>query len=532
VNEAELLPFIQELQETDWPDHADLFDPTIGTYDIEALKARNPEFAEAYDSPDSDCSDARWTVAQHLLHAFKMPIIHLAVFYEGWEGAGTQTDDGKGSGNYRLRDIAREWIKNKDLYVDLGAMGAVEREAVAAIESKRGQLHALSEIAVYCSPDYVIENMYTPGSVGMMHGPSNIGKTFSAWYQALCIAEGWKYFGRNVEQSGVLYCYGEGHSGMQNRALAYKLKYGPKTDNLIVRDGIPNFATDPKGAKRALRKAIKEANAQLESKALRPLKTVFLDTFAKAVAGAEENSTREMQPIMNALREIALEMGVCIIIIHHSGKNAGNGARGSSAIFADVDFNIEIVDPASSDGKRRKLKAGKGNLVMVLPKMRDSGKSGIAEFRLEEVRLGENKWGNPVTSMVVVPIEQPAPSDGAAMGAVTDDEPGDTADALTAEQNRQDEAKRQALLVKVRAAMSEKGVSTIVGTEVQAPLAEIERKLKVLAELKKDSGTNYARELKLLLFRGEPAELLDDGWLRFRPGSGRRPSCLIFSPKR
>jgi hypothetical protein len=555
VDDTKLAAVIKELETTDWPEHVDLFEPGIGEYDLEAIKESNPEFADLYDNPSDDCSDNRWKLAQHVMLACKMPVTHLAVLFEGWEGAGTQTDDGKGSGNYNLRDIAREWIKNKDRFVSSGdAFGAVaededdeeeralaaydkiieaerkeEREAVAAIESTRGQLHALSDIAVFCSPDYVIENLFTPGMVGMMHGPSNIGKTFSAWYKALCIAEGWKYFGRNVEQSGVLYCYGEGHAGMQNRALAYKIKYEPKTDQFIARDGIPNFATDLKAARKALRKAIKDSNDQLTAKGLKTLKTVFLDTFAKAVAGAEENSTREMQPILNALREIARELGVCIIIIHHTGKDASAGARGASAIFADVDFNVEIVDP-NADKRYKTLKVKPGHLVMVLPKMRDSGKSGVAEFKLEEVTLGTNKWGNPVTSMVVIPIEKP--DAGAAMGAVADDEePGLTADSLTADQNRQDEAKRLGLLAKVRAAMSEPGVAKIVGSEVQVPIAEVERRLKVLADLKAESGCNYARELRLLLFRGEPAERLDDGWLRYQPGTGRKPSCLIFSPK-
>lgn len=559
VNDADISHVIHELEETDWKEYDDLFDPTLGTYDLDALKTANPEFAELYANPTGDRSEDRWAIAQHLLQHFsKMPVCDLAVFYENWEGAGTLTEDGKGSGNYKLRDIAREWFKNKDRFVSSGdAFGAVvdpdeddeeeralaaydkiieaerkeEREAVAAIESKRGQLHSLSQIAVYCSPDYIVENMFTPGMVGMMHGPSNIGKTFSAWYEALCIAEGWKYFGRNVEQSGVLYCYGEGHAGMQNRALAYKLKYDPKTDHLIVRDGIPNFATDLKGAKKALRKAIKDSNDQLIAKGLKPLRAVFLDTFAKAVAGAEENSTREMQPILNALREVALELGVCIIIIHHTGKDAGNGARGASAIFADVDFNVEIVDPNSADGRRRKLKAKPGVLAMVLPKMRDSAKSGIAEFRLEEITLGTNKWGNPVTSMVVVPIEQLAASEGAAMGAVVDDEPGDATDELTPDQNRSAEAARISLCEKIVAEVRSVGKAIEGGDAVAALLTLVTPRVPALAKLKLEAGRNWARALRDNVFDGEPRTLVGGGWLAYEPAKGKRDSILIFRPK-
>lgn len=555
VGDADIEHVIRELEETDWPEIVDLFEPGIGAYDLEELKESNAEFAELYANPTGDHSEDRWAITQHLLQRFRMPVCDLAVFYEHWEGAGSLTDDGKGSGNYKLRDIAREWFKNKDRYIpSVDVMGAVvdeddaealadaaydkviekerqeEREAVAAIESTQGQLHALSDIAIFCSPDYVIENMFVPGNLVLLHGPSNIGKTFSAWYMALCIAEGWKYFGRNAEQSGVLYCYGEGHSGMQNRALAYVKKYSPKTDNLIVRDGLPKFALNIKEAKKALRKSVKSANEQLAAKGCPPVKVVFLDTFAKAVAGAEENSTKEMQPIMDEMRALARELQVIVIPIHHSGKDSSLGARGSSAIFADVDVNIEIVDP-NVDKRFKKLKVKPGHLVMVLPKMRDGAKSGLAEFKLEEVALGTNKWGNPVTSMVVVPI---IASEGDALGAVVDDEePILTNDQLTTELNRQDEDKRLTLLAKVRAVMSEPGVSKVVNGEMHAPLAEIERKVKVLADLKRDTAVgNYARELKKLLFRGEHSERLDDGWLKYQPGtSSKKPSCLIFSPK-
>jgi hypothetical protein len=529
VTETELLPIIQELQETDWPDYADLFDPDLGTYDLEALRASNPAFAEAYDNPDSDVSTARWALAQAVLKKIRMPVTHLAVLYEGWDHAGNQTDDGKGSGNYNLRDIAREWYKNQGVYQSDGAaMGAVVDPDEESEPEPRGLLSFAADIARFTDPDHIIENLCAPGQLGMIHGASNVGKTFAVIHCGETVVAGDKYFYRNVEQSGVLYCFGEGGEGFRNRLAAYRRHHsGLDNKGMIVRDGIPNLGTKLARAIKELSKAIDESNEMYAEHGMKPVKLVFLDTFAKAIAGAQENDTSVVQPILNALRKLARDKGVCIILIHHSGKDTMLGARGSSAIIADMDFNLEIVD--HNEAKKRKIKGvNPGQLAIISPKMRDANKSGIHVFKLEEVELGHNKWHNPVTSMVLTPI---LPSDGAAMGAVTDDEePAATADALTADQNRQDEAKRQALLVKVREAMS--GVSKIVGAELQAPLAEIERKLKVLADLKKESGTNYARELKQLLFRGEPAELLDNGWLRFQPGAGRKPSCLIFTPKR
>jgi hypothetical protein len=204
------------------------------------------------------------------------------------------------------------------------------------------------------------------------------------------------------------------------------------------------------------------------------------------------------------------------------------GARGSSALVAEVDFNLEIVD--HNEVKKRKIKGvSPGQLAVITPKARDANKSGMHRFKLEEIVLGTNKWGNPVTSMVVTPI---MPPDGAAFDKVeiADEEPKATDDELTSDQNRKAEEKRQELLADVREAMRK--IAKLVNGDMQATLAEIERAVPKLGRLKRDSGDNYARELKKLLFRGEAAELLDDGWLRYQAGSGRRVSCLIFSPKR
>jgi hypothetical protein len=469
--------------------------------------------------------------------------VELAVFFEQWEGAGQFTDDKPRSGEYDLRQIAREWIKNQGLSKPSSgeAFGAVvdddeeyEREIAAdkaaekQREAKRGELRFMSAVAVYRDPDYMIENIATRGMVGMLHAPSNAGKTFSVFHLGGSLSEGWRWFGRNVEQASVLYCYGEGHDGMSRRALAWKERYKPKFDALIFRDAIPNFALNLKAACKALRKAVTDSNKMLAERSLPPVGMVALDTFAKAVAGAEENSTREMQPILNALRDLALELNVCMLIVHHSGKDSSLGARGASAIFADVDFNLEIVNEA--EAKKRKVTVKPGHHAIIMPKMRDAGKTNRFEFRLEEVRLGTNKWGNPVTSMVVVETID-KPSDGAAMGAVDDEEAADTTDELTPDQNRAAEEARLAFCNSILKAVREHG-KLVDGDCVAAPVQAVVKVLPALAKLKDTHGSNFARALRKDVFDGEPRTLLEDGWLHYVPATGKKDSTFLFKPRR
>lgn len=534
---------ITALRDTDWPDFDEVFDATLGKYDLDELRAEDAEFAKLYDHPSADCSTNRFLAARSVMRQWpEMLPEELAVFFEQWEGAGQITDDKPTSGEYDLRQIAREWIKNQGLSKPSSgdAFGAVvdededpeyEREIAEekarekAAASKRGTLSFMSTLAVYHDPDYLIENIATTGMVGMLHAPSNAGKTFSVFHLAGCLSEGWPWFGRNVEQSGVLYCYGEGHSGMSRRALAWRERYQPKLDALIFRDGIPNFALDPKNARKALKKAVTDANKMLEERGLKPIRFVALDTFAKAVAGAEENSTREMQPILNMLRELAVELDVCILIVHHSGKDSSLGARGASAIFADVDFNLEIVGEA--EAKKRKVSIKPGNMALVMPKMRDSGKGGRFEFRLEEVRLGTNKWGNPVTSMVVVETKEG--SDGAAMGVV-DEEAQNTEDELTPDQNRAAEQSRLDLCAAILKAVREHG-KLIDGRNIAAPVQAVVKVIPALVKLKEKHGSNFARALRKDVFEGEPRTLLAEGWLHYVPATGKKDSTFLFKPR-
>lgn len=536
---------IKRLEDADWEKHEHAFDAELGDYDLDGLLASNSEFRSLYNAPGADCSTNRFLAARHVMREWPdLPVEALSIFFSQWEGSGEYTDDKPKSGQYDDRQIAREWIKNQGLTKATPSNGdafeAVEGEdndqneenvadiSVAETTHPRlGTMFFSTDIVRAIVPDHIVENVCVPGQLGMIHGASNVGKTFTVIHKGECVVGGKPWFGRNVDQSGVLYCFGEGGEGFLNRLDAYRQRYG--TNGMVVHDGIPNLGLNTAKAIKELEKAIDKANAMYAGRedGLR-VKMVFIDTFAKAIAGAAENDMKEIQPILNALRALARKKGVCIILIHHSGKDTMLGARGSSALIADVDFNLEVI--TADEAKKRKINGvSAGQLAIIAPKMRDEAKSGLHVFKLEGVDLGvKNKWGNPVTSVVVVPIEPH--SKGEALDAVDDEEPGTTPDMLTPDQNNKAEDKRQELLGTIREAM--KDCSKLVGQEMQAPLAEIEKRVAKLAKLKRDSGDNYARELRKILFRGEPSELMDDGWLRYTPGSGKRPSMLTFSPRR
>jgi RecA-family ATPase len=78
------------------------------------------------------------------------------------------------------------------------------------------------------------------------------------------------------------------------------------------------------------------------------IKLVLIDALMEVVAGADENSVKEMNPPLMAIRDLTESTGCAVIIIHHAGKvskktDAKNATfRGSSAIKGAVDFMIQV----------------------------------------------------------------------------------------------------------------------------------------------------------------------------------------------
>jgi len=56
-----------------------------------------------------------------------------------------------------------------------------------------------------------------------------------------------------------------------------------------------------------------------------------------------ENDTRAMQGLVDALRRIVAKIGCTVLAVHHEGKNAFMGARGSSALEAGLDTVLNLV---------------------------------------------------------------------------------------------------------------------------------------------------------------------------------------------
>jgi len=90
---------------------------------------------------------------------------------------------------------------------------------------------------------------------------------------------------------------------------------------------------------------------------------IVLDTQSKIFQQEDENSNAQANAVLSKLKFICSETGVCIVLVHHLGKDTGgNGVysgRGASAVAASVDI---VINLSSLDSEVLKLEVVKNRL--------------------------------------------------------------------------------------------------------------------------------------------------------------------------
>ncbi len=222
--------------------------------------------------------------------------------------------------------------------------------------------------------EYLIKGLIQKNSYVMFYGDSGQGKTFAALDMAYCIAAGKEWFGRRVKQAPVLYIGFEAFGGLHRRAQALQRKHGAGEVPLFFMPGTFNLR-DPEG-RRALAAAISELPEVPQF--------IVMDTLAYALQGGDENSAQDVGAFNSAVQALIQATGACVMVIHHTGKDATKGARGSSALRAAVDSEIEVANRGIRPTKQRDMEIGQ-----------------TIGFKLVPVQLGIDSDGDPITSCVV-----------------------------------------------------------------------------------------------------------------------------------
>jgi AAA domain-containing protein len=244
--------------------------------------------------------------------------------------------------------------------------------------------------------EHVVKDLLLAGTLFVIYGESNSGKTFFLVDLALSAARGAPWRGRRTRSGLVLYIAGEGATSVRNRVAAYRLS------NPDVSGGLP-FAIIPQAVDfldlesiTALIETIRAAESESGEKVV----LVCIDTFARAVAGGDENSAQDVGLAVAGADRIRNETGACVGFVHHAGKDATKGARGSSALRAAVDTEILV------EGQT-------GQRTAIVCKQRDLESGQRMPFELVPVDIDIDPEDNaPIRSCIVkhVDAETAAPA--------------------------------------------------------------------------------------------------------------------------
>ncbi|MCW4115651.1 helicase RepA family protein [Aurantimonas sp. MSK8Z-1] len=232
-----------------------------------------------------------------------------------------------------------------------------------------------ADTALGASAAPLIKGLLDQGTMSILYGESNSGKTFVAMDIAYHIAAGRRWGGMRTEQMAVVYVAAEGGSGARKRAAALVARYG--------RDDVPfHLLLSPVNLLRA------DADLQPLVASIReigvPVGLIVIDTLSRAMAGGDENASTDMGALVRHLDVLRAATRAHVLAVHHSGKDRAKGARGHSLLRAATDTEIEIADR-----------------VLSVTKQRDLDGSFSTGFALDVMTLGVDADGDPVTSCTV-----------------------------------------------------------------------------------------------------------------------------------
>lgn len=276
---------------------------------------------------------------------------------------------------------------NDDMAEGFGTPGYFE-----AIEAEFGQavtsfpMEDCDTIHGHSAP-WLLKGVIPLTGVFFIVGASTAGKSFASVDLASHIARGEPFLGKRTLKSGGIYVAAEGADGVRRRFEGARTRTGGWDGLLHMTPRAPDLtkAADVEG----LLADAKVLQARLEARGER-LGFILIDTLSASLAGADENSGADMATVMRSLQRLAEELGVCVMVVAHLGKEAHRGLRGWSGLKANADGEM-IIESADEDGTR----------ILTVTKVKDGEAGQKFAFGLEVIELGHDGDGDPITTCLV-----------------------------------------------------------------------------------------------------------------------------------
>lgn len=248
-----------------------------------------------------------------------------------------------------------------------------------------GKLLARSDLLTLPDPESLIDNVLDQGTTALLYGKWGTAKTFIALDWAASVATGHGWQGRQTEQRRVLYVVGEGAFGFKGRIAAWELGWQNKISDEWL--SILPFPVN-------LTKSVDIVNLGhlIEWGGY---DFVILDTLARCMVGADENSAQDCGIVVDTLTRLlaATPGGRGVVLgVHHAGKD-GKTLRGSSAFESGADtvyFTERDEQLISLTREKRKDGPENDSHLLVFEDMPGTG-SGVMSSGQSRVSVGRDE---------------------------------------------------------------------------------------------------------------------------------------------
>jgi hypothetical protein len=234
----------------------------------------------------------------------------------------------------------------------------------------------------------LIKGLIDRGTMSVLYGASGSYKTGVGVDIGghVALARVWR--GLKVNGGKVLYIAAEAGYSIERRLTAFRIHHGIEPcDELAVLPVTVDLCHDDNDTSEVI------AGARWIFGA--PPVLIIVDTLSRALAGGNENAPDGMGGFVRNCDRLRQETGAHVLAIHHTGKDDARGARGHSLLRAAVDTEIEVTKDNIS-----------GQVTVTVTKQRDYVTGGAFVFRPEQIDLGMDEDEEPVTSYVLIPVEQ------------------------------------------------------------------------------------------------------------------------------
>jgi len=233
--------------------------------------------------------------------------------------------------------------------------------------------------------EWLVKSIIPKRSFGVIFGKSGSRKSFLAIDISCAIATGSLWHNHRTQAGAVVYVAAEGQTGMAKRVRAWEIATSEQVEHLYtLGQGI--VISDP-SARNTLINAIHD----LEDTNGIKVRLIVLDTLARNFEG-DENNSDSMGKFIRGCDLVKEATNASVLCVHHSGKDASKGGRGSSALNAACDFEFQVTHDSKT-----------GLTTLSNTKQKDAEEAPDLVFDFQSIDLGiVCEEGEPITSLALL----------------------------------------------------------------------------------------------------------------------------------